>query len=215
MRNETYAHERKKEKKHEQLAIAKEKKKEDLDAIISQHGGLWWSEDDLTCNVTEFSEKEKKVALTAQIKYRKVVLSTKVHDKKLLQLSSNQKDYSTEEQEQNLWSILRNLNAENAACSSSVYREVDERRELIDQYVSKKRKAVNPGDEGQQEKAQRCDYAELVGKCIYHKWVKGDTEEWINGNVLKVVGDVNDENCEFEVKYEDEQEPLIVKLYED
>ena len=130
-------------------------------------------------------------------------------------MSSNQKDYSTEELEQNLCSILRNLNAENAACSSSVYREVDERRELIDQYVAKKRKAVNQGAEGQQEKAQRCDYPKLVGKCIYHKWVKCDTEEWINGNVLKVVGDVNDENCEFEVKYEDEQEPLIVKLYED
>ena len=26
---------------------------------------------------------------------------------------------------------------------------------------------------------------------------------------------MNDENCEFEVKYEDEQEPLLVKLYED
>ena len=74
---------------------------------------------------------------------------------------------------------------------------------------------MNPGAEGQQEKAQRCDYSELVGKCIYHKWVKGDTEEWINGNVLNIVGDVNDKNCEFEVKYEDEQEPLIVKLYED
>ena len=117
--------------KCEWLAIAKEKKKEDLDAVISQHGGLWQSEDDLTCNVTELSEKEKKIAITAQIKYRKVVLGTKVNDKKLLQLSSNWKDYSAEELEQNLWSILRNLNTENAACSSSVYREVDVRRELI------------------------------------------------------------------------------------
>ena len=57
---------REKREKHEQLAIAKERKKEDLDATISQHGGLWQSEDDLTCNVTELSEKEKKVAITAQ-----------------------------------------------------------------------------------------------------------------------------------------------------
>ena len=35
-----------KREKCEHLAIAKEKKKEDLDAIISQHGGLWQSEDD-------------------------------------------------------------------------------------------------------------------------------------------------------------------------
>ena len=85
-------------------------------------------------------------------------------------------------------------------------------KKRIDQYVAKKRKAGNPGAEGQQEKAQRHGYPELVGKYVYHKWVKGYTEKWINGNVLKVVGDVNDENCEFEVKYEDEQEPLIVKL---
>ena len=71
-----------------------------------------------------------------------MVLGTKVHDKKLLQLSSNQKDYSTEELEQNLQSILRNLNAENAACSSSLYREVDERREVIDQYVAKREKLL-------------------------------------------------------------------------
>lgn len=69
--------------------------------------------------------------------------------------------------------------------------------------------------EDEQGKIQRLEHPKLVGKRIYHKWVKGNTEEWIYGNVLKVIGDVNDENCEFEVKYEDEEEPLLVKLYED
>ena len=79
----------------------------------------------------------------------------------------------------------------------------------------KKRKVVN-STEGEQGKIQRLEHPKLVGKCIYHKWVKGNTEEWIYGNELKVIGDVNDENCEFEVKYEDEEkEPLLVKLYED
>ena len=100
MRKQTYADEEKK-RKCEWLAIAKEKK-EDLDAVIIQHGGLWQSEDDLRYNVTELIQKEKKVAITSQIKYRKVVLGTKVHEKKLLQLSLNQKDYSAEKLEQNL-----------------------------------------------------------------------------------------------------------------
>ena len=59
------------------------------------------------------------------------------------------------------------------------------------------------------------DKRELVGKNIYHKWVKEDGEQWINGNVLKAIGNINDEDCEFEVQYEDKSEPLLVKLYED
>lgn len=33
--------------------------------------------------------------------------------------------------------------------------------------------------------------------------------------MLKAIGNINDEDCEFEVQYEDESEPLLVKLYED
>ena len=98
--------------------------------------------------------------------------------------------------------------------TSSVYRQVEERRKLTDEYVAKKRKVVN-STEDEQGKIQRLEHPKLVGKRIYHKWVKGNTEEWIYGNVLKVIGDVKDENCEFEVKYQDEEESLLVKLYED
>ena len=66
-----------------------------------------------------------------------------------------------------------------------------------------------------QEKIQWQDNPELIGKNIYHKWVKEDGEQWINGNVLKAIGNINDEDCEFEVQYEDKSEPLLVKLYED
>ena len=45
--------------------------------------------------------------------------------------------------------------------------------------------------------------------------MKEHGEEWIFGNVLKAVGNLNDDECEFEVKYDDEEEILIVKLYED
>ena len=34
-------------------------------------------------------------------------------------------------------------------------------------------------------------------------------------NQIKTLGDTADPNCEFEVKYDDEEDLLIVKLYED
>ena len=100
-------------------AIAKEKKKGELDAVLSQYGGLWQCVDDMVNNMSELNQNEKKAALTAQIKYRKVVISTKVNDKKLLQLSSNRKDFSVPELEQNLRSILGNLNPDSAFKSTS------------------------------------------------------------------------------------------------
>ena len=105
---------RAKRKKSEMQAIAKEKKKEELDAVLSQYGGLWRCVDDMVNNISELNQKEKKAAITAQISYRKVVIGTKVNDKKLLQLSSNRKDFSVPELKQNLRSILGNLNLDSA-----------------------------------------------------------------------------------------------------
>ena len=62
-------------------AIAKEKKKEELDAVLSQYGRLWQCVDNMVNNMSELNQKEKKAALTAQIKYRKVVIGTKVMTK--------------------------------------------------------------------------------------------------------------------------------------
>ena len=170
----------------------------------------------MLANISELTEKEKKIAITAQIKYRKAVLGTKVTDKKLLQLSSNHREFSTQELEDNLKLILRGLTHENISTrASSVYRQVDERKELINDYVAKKRKATDQIQSNQQEKIQQQDKPKLVGKNIYHKWVKEEGEEWIKGIVLKAIGNLNDDDCEFEVKYEDESEPLLVKLYED
>ena len=79
----------------------------------------------------------------------------------------------------------------------------------------KKREATDQMQSNRQEKIQWQDKSKLIGKNIYHKWVKEDGEQWINGNVLKTIGNINDEDCEFEVQYEDKSEPLLVKLYED
>ena len=50
---------------------------------------------------------------------------------------------------------------------------------------------------------------ELVGKQILHKWVIEEEDKWIPGSVLKVCGNNDDINCEFEAQYEDETEPLF------
>ena len=157
-----------KREKHEKQLIAKEKWKEELDVMITQYGGMWWSEDDLLANISDLTEKEKKIAITAQIKYRKAVLGTKVADRNCcswVQIT----EFSTQELEDNLKLILRGLTHENISTrASSVYRQVDERKELINDYVVKKRKATDQMQSNCQEKIQWQDKPELIGKNIYH-----------------------------------------------
>ena len=204
-----------KPEKCDKQAITRERRKEELDKEISKYGGLWHTEGDLQRNIDVLEDTEKKEAITAQIKYRKLVLCTRVNDKKLLQLTANQKEYSLQELEGNLRAILRDINDDKLPVNtSSKYREIGERKELIEKYVDRKRKAIST-TAPQKEKESRPNKPDLVGKCMHHKWVKGDGEQWIHGNVLKVVGNLNDNECEFEVQYEDEEEPLLVKLYED
>ena len=86
----------------------------------------------------------KKDAIIAQIKYRKQVLSTKVSDKKLLQLTAKRKEFSMQELEENLRTILWDINNETFAVNiSSKYRENEERKEPIDRHVERKRKATS------------------------------------------------------------------------
>ena len=183
---------------------------------MNKCGGLWHNEDDLQRNTAELNEREKKDAIITQIKYRKVVLGTKVSDKKLLQITSNQKEYSLQELEDNLRAILRMLNSEKSTAStSSKYRQVGERKELINKYVTKKRKGVSTTIEGQQGKVQLLDQPELIGKHIYHKFIKDEVEEWIYGKVIKAMGSLHDKDCEFAVDNDDEDEICYMKLYED
>ena len=108
------------------------------------------------------------------------------------------------------------LNSEKSTAStSSEYRQVGERKELINKYVTKKRKGVSTTIEGQEGKVQLLDQPELIGKHIYHKFIKDEGEEWICGKVIKDMGSLHDEDCEFAVDYDDEDEICYVKLYED
>ena len=58
-------------------------------------------------NIDGLEDCSKKDAIIAQIKYRKQVLSTRVNDKRLLQLTANRKEYSLQELEGNLRVIFK------------------------------------------------------------------------------------------------------------
>ena len=104
-----------------------------------QYGGLWCNVGDLEENIAQLEEKQKKVAIITQIKYQKLLLGTKVSDKRLLQLSSNKRVFSTQELEGNLRAILLNINTVASDTSSSnVSRDVDERKRLINDCITKK-----------------------------------------------------------------------------
>ena len=98
----------------------------------------------------------------------------------MLQLTANRKEYSIQKLEENLRGILRDINNESLIINcSSKYRENEERKELIDRHVERKRKGTSCTTP-QKEKERKHDKPDLVGKHIFHKWVKGDGEQWIH-----------------------------------
>ena len=116
-----------KQEKREKQAATRERRKEELGIEIGKYGGLWQNEQDLERNMRSLEDRERKDAIIAQIKYRKQVLSTRLTDKKLLQLTVNRKEYSTQELEENLRAILRDRYAESFTENrSSKYREKEE-----------------------------------------------------------------------------------------
>ena len=87
-------------------------------------------------------------------------------------------------------------------------------KELVGECVAKKRKAAAARSRPS-NKAQRRSYPDLVNKTILHKWMKEGKEQWIRGKVVKVLGDTDDIECDYEIPYVDENELLTVKLHED
>ena len=200
--------------KREKNQAAKEKRKEELDINLAQIGGLWRNENDLLQNKEKIDKNKWKAALTTQIKYRKLILGTVVENKKYLQFSSNKKEFSTEELEENLKYVLNGLQVRCQEEVKTTYVEGNIRKDCVSQSISRKREAagkvaVPPA------KVIRDDFPELVNKTILHKWEVDGKECWIKGKVLKAVGDINDIRCIFQVKYEDEEENKDVPLYED
>ena len=198
--------------KREKNQAAKEKRKEELDINLAQIGGLWRNENDLLQNKEKIDKNKWNAALTTQVKYRKLVLGTVVENKKLLQLSSNKKEFSTEELEENFKCVLNGLQVNCQEEVETTYVEGNIRKDCVTQSIRKREAAgkvrVPPA------KVMRDDFPELVRKTILHKWEIDGKECWIKGKVLKAVGDINDIACMFQVKYEDEEENKDVTLYE-
>ena len=95
------------------------------------------------------------------------------------------------------------------------YTESVARKELISVSISWKRKAASTTSH-QANKVGRKGLPNIINKKILQKWALVDgNEHWIQGQVIKVLGDIADPNCEFEVKYNDEEDLLTIKLYED
>ena len=180
-----------------------------------QYGGLWRTETELLENKRNIDERKWKEALITQTKYWKVVLETCVKDKKLLQLTSNRKELSTQQLEDNLLCVIKGMEKEEPIIENvSIYRVSDVRWELNEEYVAKKRKAASTASTSATKQMQ-LDLPNLVNKFILQKWIKDGKEQWFRGKVLKALGNTNDPESNFEVQYVDEQGVINVKLYED
>ena len=165
-----------KREKDERDKLSKEKKKDELDGLLMQHGGLWRSEDDLLENKRNIDERKWKIALVTQIRYRKVVLETYVKDKKLLQLTSNRKELSAKELEDNLLCVIKGIEKEPITETVPAHRARNVRQQLIDEHVTKKRKAVSTSSTSGAKRMQ-LDLPNLVNKFILQKWIKDEKEQ--------------------------------------
>ena len=58
-----------KREKDERDKLSKEKKKDELDGLLMQHGGLWRGENDLLENKRNIDDRKWKIALVTQIRY--------------------------------------------------------------------------------------------------------------------------------------------------
>ena len=86
-------------------------------------------------------------------------------------------------------------------------------KELSSEFISSKRKAASTASK-QANKVGRKALPYLINKKVLHKLSLVDGNVcWIQSWVIKALGDTADPNCEFEIKY-DEEDTLIVKLYE-
>ena len=108
---------REKQRKEVNAQIRKEKVSADLNEV----GGLWMNEDDLEVNVSGMNEKEKRGAIEAQLKFRKVVLNEK-SESGLLNVTSRGRKLSVSELESNLRKVL---------CESEVRHEVERSERVV------------------------------------------------------------------------------------
>ena len=82
--------------------------KQDLVQKVEELGGMWKTNQEIDEKITNIStEKDKKIAIKTQIQFRKIVLGAKHKDKKVFQMSSEGKAFSSQMLVGNLKEIIR------------------------------------------------------------------------------------------------------------
>lgn len=98
------------------------------------------------------------------------------------------------------------------------------KRDRTETNVSKKAKYTKPNKTLTHDnvfsppKAADGRYLFRTGTKFLHRWQLEDgSSRWYQGEIISIVSKVHDRNCDFEVMYkgEEDQEPYVVKLYED
>ena len=82
--------------------------KQELLQKVEELGGLWKTSSEIDAQISKISnEKDKKISIKTQIQFRKIVLGAKHKDKKVFQMSSDGKAFSSEMLAHNLKEIIR------------------------------------------------------------------------------------------------------------
>ena len=166
-------------------------------------------------NRRNIEERKWKAALIIQIKYWRVVLETCVKDKKLLQLTSNRKELSTQQLEDNLLCVIKGMEKEEPVTENvSTYGASDVRWKIIEEYVAKKEIT--------------CKHSTNICYKTVATWPSQHSKQVYPAHVdkrwkatmdqrksIKSLGKYYWSRMWPEVQYVDEQGVLNVKLYED
>ena len=201
------------EKRRQKIAKqteSKEKRKEELDKKLEEYGGLWRTPYEMETSLYGIPDTKKKDAVITQIKYRKFVLGTRPTERTLLQLQSGKEKFTLEQLRENLESVLKGISQQPPVTNANKVniKQRQEREEELSAVIEKKHQ--------QQKRKQENDHSgfKLVGKTILHKWIDDGKEKWYTGKIVRAIGDVRDEECEFEVKYNDGDEQFV-QLYKE
>ena len=131
-------------------------------------------------------------------------------DKGLLQLQSGKEKFTTEQLKENLESVLQGL-AQTEPEENVNIQTIKEQNLREDELT----KAIQMKTQKQKRKKNEDHYGfRLVGKTILHRWIGDGEEKWYTGKILRAIGDIRDEDCGFEIKYNDGDEQ-VVQLYKE
>ena len=210
---------RKKEKREADAKI-KEARKIEATNDLMNYGGLWCTTESVGDRLNSLNEKDKKKAVLAQLKYRRLVLNPSIN-RALFHVSSQGKAKGLDELVGNLKEIVSLSGAEcsNQAAKTPKSISATERKDKIDEAVKRKHTENHSDDDSDDEsdddpdKPTKQKLPDLVGKSIMHRWEENGEEKWVYGKVRRAKGNITDIHCEFVVEYNDGV--FDVPLYED